>query len=78
MLHPSYSELMDKVNENSPKQNKINSRYSIVLMTSKRAREINDGAEVLVEIDDKKNNDIKPVSVAIAEIYAGKIKIKLT
>ena len=40
MLHPSYTELMDKINgeENIGEEPAINSRYSIVIATSKRAR----------------------------------------
>jgi len=56
MLHPSYSDLMNVVNsEVEPgEQAVVNSRYSIVMATSKRAREIIDGAEPLVKDDGKK------------------------
>ena len=42
MLHPSYSDLMKVVNsEVEPGEAKVvNSRYSIVMATSKRARQI--------------------------------------
>ena len=45
MLHPSYTDLMSVVNaEVEPgEQPVVNSRYSIVLATAKRAREIIDG-----------------------------------
>jgi DNA-directed RNA polymerase subunit omega len=48
----------------------VNSRYSIVMATSKRARQIIDGKEALVEDAQK-----KPLSVAIDEMNQGKIKI---
>jgi DNA-directed RNA polymerase subunit omega len=73
MLHPSYTDLMAVVNsEVEPgEQPVVNSRYSIVLATAKRAREIIDGQEPLVAADPTK----KPLSVAVEELYDGKVKI---
>lgn len=51
----------------------VNSRYSIVLATAKRAREIIDGQDPLVPVDSKKKE--KPLSIAIDEVYNGKVKI---
>ena len=48
----------------------VQSRYSIVMATSKRARQIIAGDEPLVEADDK-----KPLSIAVEELYKGKVKI---
>ena len=50
MLHPSYTELMEKINKEGEtgEEPVINSRYSIVIATSKRAREIIAGDEPLV------------------------------
>ena len=48
----------------------VNSRYSIVLATAKRAREIIAGEEPLVKSDSN-----KPLSIAVDELYKGKIKI---
>ena len=50
MIHPSYVELMEKVNENVEvgEEPVVNSRYTIVAATSKRARQIIDGAEPLI------------------------------
>ena len=47
MLHPSYNDLMSVVNsEVEPGEEPVvNSRYSIVLATAKRARQIIDGSE---------------------------------
>jgi len=74
MLQPSYSELMDKLNESNSEQDKINSRYSIVIAVSKRARQINNKENLLLDIDKFYGNE-KPVSMAIDELYNGKIKI---
>lgn len=73
MLHPSYTDLMSVVNaEVEPgEQPVVNSRYSIVLATAKRAREIIDGQEPMVTADPKK----KPLSIAVDEVYHGKVKI---
>lgn len=72
MIHPSYSDLMKVVNsEVEPGEAKVvNSRYSIVMATSKRARQIIGGEEAFVESQGK-----KPLSVAIDELNRGKIKI---
>lgn len=73
MLHPSYSDLMKVVNsEVEPGEAPVvNSRYSIVMATSKRARQIISGADPLV----KTKNATKPLSVAVEELNQGKIKI---
>ena len=73
MLHPSYSDLMAVVNsEVEPgEQPVVQSRYSIVYATAKRARQIIAGEQPLV-----KNVKInKPLSVAIEELNSGKVKI---
>ena len=49
----------------------VNSRYSIVMATAKRAREIIDGAEPLVRTKDGE----KPLSIAIDELNQGKVTI---
>ena len=72
MLHPSYSDLMKVVNsEVEPGEAPVvNSRYSIVMATSKRARQIISGDEALV-----RGNNMKPLSLAVEELNQGKIKI---
>lgn len=72
MIHPSYTDLMEVVNsEVEPGEHPVvNSRYSIVLATAKRAREIIAGEEPLVKSDSN-----KPLSIAVDELYKGKIKI---
>ncbi|MBQ9862295.1 MAG: DNA-directed RNA polymerase subunit omega [Lachnospiraceae bacterium] len=72
MLHPSYSDLMKVVNSDvEPGEAKVvNSRYSIVMATSRRARQIIAGDEPYVEAEGK-----KPLSIAVDELNQGKIKI---
>ena len=72
MLHPSYTDLMEVVNsEVEPgEQPVVQSRYSIVMATSKRARQIIAGDEPLVP-----NNGKKPLSIAVEELYNSKVKI---
>ena len=50
MLHPSYSDLMNVVNSNVEEGEEpvVNSRYSIVMATAKRARQIIGGKKALV------------------------------
>ena len=72
MLHPSYSDLMAVVNkEVEPgEQPVVQSRYSIVMATSKRARQIIGGEEPLVN-----ENGKKPLSIAVDELYNSKVRI---
>jgi DNA-directed RNA polymerase subunit omega len=49
----------------------VNSRYSIVLATSKRARQLIDGELPLVHAKEGQ----KPLSTAIEELNEGKLKI---
>lgn len=73
MLHPSYTDLMQVVNKDveEGETKVVNSRYSIVMATAKRAREIIDGSRPLVRA---KNRD-KALSVAIDELNQAKITI---
>jgi len=72
MLHPSYSDLMNVVNSDvEPGEVPVvSSRYSIVMATSKRARQLTAGEEPYVDADGK-----KALSVAVEELNEGKIKI---
>ena len=72
MIHPSYTELMKVVNsEVEPGEVPVvNSRYSIVMATSKRARQIIAGEEPLVPAKGR-----KPLSIAVDELNQGKIQI---
>lgn len=73
MLHPSYVELMKVVNDNVEigEEPVVNSRYSIVCATAKRARQIIEGKEPLVEAEKGE----KPLSVAVKELYNGDLQI---
>ena len=73
MLHPSYSDLMAVANSEveDGEQPVVQSRYSIVMATSKRARQIIAGDAPLVEKAEGK----KPLSIAVEELYNSKIKI---
>ena len=73
MLHPSYSDLIEVVNSGVEEGEApvAQSRYSIVIATAKRARQLISGAEPLVEDAEGK----KPLSIAVEELYSGEIKI---
>lgn len=58
MISPSIVSLLEKVDN----------RYSLVVVTARRARQLIDGEEALVDIDSP-----KPVTIAINEIEDGKI-----
>lgn len=61
MLSPSFKDVLKEED----------SRYTLVMLVSKRARQIIQGEKPLVETD-----SIKPVSIAIEEILAGKVTYK--
>jgi len=72
MLHPSYVELMNAINENAENDDEIiTSRYSIVIAAAKRARQLIENADSEVEDYHSK----KPLSVAVEELMTGKVKI---
>ncbi len=72
MLHPSYTDLINAVNADVEpgEQPVVQSRYSIVIATAKRARQLVDGEEATVPSFGK-----KPLSIAIDEVYKKKVKI---
>lgn len=73
MIHPSYVDLMKVVNKDVEEGETpvINSRYSIVMATAKRARQLVDGDDPLVDNAEGK----KPLSVAVEELNEAKIRI---
>ncbi len=73
MIHPSYVDLMQVVNKGVEEGETpvINSRYSIVMATAKRARQIVDGDEPLIDVPEGE----KPLSIAVEELNQGKIRI---
>ncbi|MDS0524949.1 DNA-directed RNA polymerase subunit omega [Clostridium sp. SHJSY1] len=58
MINPSVIDLLKKVED----------RYSLVIVTSKRARQLIDGAKKLSEVDSK-----KPLTIAINEVNEGSV-----
>ncbi len=62
MLYPSLDTLVQKAD----------SRYTLVIATAKRARQIMDGSDVLLEAEAS-----KPVTKALTEINEDKIKYKI-
>ena len=73
MLHPSYTDLMKVVNKDveEGETKVVNSRYSIVMATAKRAREIIDGVMPMVAVKDGE----KPCRVAIFDLNRPKNKV---
>ena len=71
MLRPSYSDLLEVITQDA-EDITIGSRYTIVIAAAKRARQLVDHAEPM--IDNVKVD--KPVSIAVREIYEGKLKIR--
>ncbi|MCD8222995.1 MAG: DNA-directed RNA polymerase subunit omega [Clostridiales bacterium] len=74
MLRPSYLDLIEAVNKDVQpgEEPLVQSRYSIVLASAKRARQLIDGEEPLISSKDAEN---KPLSIAVQELYRGKVKI---
>ena len=72
MLHPSYTDLINVVNKDIEpgEQPVVQSRYSIVIAASKRARQLIAGDDAMVAGAAGK----KPLSIAI-ELYQQKVKI---
>ena len=72
MLHPSYSDLMQIANSEVGEGEEllVNSRYSIVMATSKRARQIIAGHGSFAS-----DLEQKPLSMAVEELGSSKIKI---
>ena len=60
MVKPTVAELLEKVDN----------RYTLVIATAKRARQISDGDKVLTKTD-----DVAAVSIAADEIEDGKVTV---
>ena len=58
MIYPSADTIEDRVK----------SRYSLVVLSAKRAKQIKEGAPVLIDTD-----STNPLTVALEEIAAGKV-----
>ena len=74
MIHPSYKEMITAVNQEREDDTVpvVSSRYSIVMATAKRARQIIDGDEPMVTDSPEKT---KPLSIAVEAVYEGVVKI---
>lgn len=77
MIHPSYVEMIEHINEGQDQEEAplVTSRYSVVLATAKRARQLIDGAEPKVDTTYPNGKEKKPLSIAVDELYSGKVKI---
>ena len=77
MIHPSYVEMIDKINADQDREDAplVTSRYSIVLATARRARQIVSGVEAFVNCYDRNGKARKPLSVAVDEFYEDKVHI---
>ena len=73
MIHPSYVDLMKVVNQGVEEGEEpiISSRYSIVMATARRARQLVAGDDPLVENAEGR----KALSVAVEELNEEKIRI---
>ena len=73
MIHPSYVDLMNVVNKEveEGEQPVINSRYSVVMATARRARQIIAGDEPMVRVKDRQ----KPLSIAVDEMNQAQLRI---
>ena len=73
MIHPSYVELMKVVNNNVEfgEEPVVNSRYSLVIAAQELSRQIIAGDEPMAD----KITCPKPLSIAVEELYEGKVKI---
>lgn len=74
MLHPSYTDLINAVNSGAAESGDepvVQSRYSIVIATAKRSRQIIAGDEPMIA----KAYNKKPLSIAVEELYEQKVKI---
>ena len=73
MIHPSYVDLMKVVNKGVEEGEEpvISSRYSVVMATAKRARQIIAGDEPMVKVKDNQ----KPLSIAVDEMNQDTLRI---
>lgn len=70
MLRPSYTDLLEALVNDGVDEDIASSRYSIVIAAAKRARQLVDDPNPLTECDVERS-----VSIAVKELYEGKIKI---
>ena len=73
MIHPSYVDLMQAVNSQVEEGDEpvISSRYSIVMATARRARQLIAGDDPLV----RAKGSTKPLSIAVEELNRQEVRI---
>ena len=73
MLRPTYNDLIDSMNKSREEvELEVQSRYSVVIASAKRARQIIDGDAPLVKAEE----DRKPLSIAIEEISKNLVNVE--
>ena len=73
MLRPTYNDLIDSMNKNREEgELEVQSRYSVVIASAKRVRQIIDGDAPLVKAEE----DRKPLSIAIEEISKNLVNVE--
>ena len=73
MLRPTYNDLIESMNRNREEgELEVQSRYSVVIASAKRARQLISGEEPLIKGEEGK----KPLSVAIEEISRNLVNVE--
>ena len=76
MSQQTYNDLIDAANNTNAIQDDtdtlVESRYSVVIASAKRARQLIDGAEPVLPVDPSR----KPLSIAVEELAKNAITIK--
>ena len=73
MLRPTYNDLIESMNRNREEgELEVQSRYSVVIASAKRARQLIDGEETLIKGEEGK----KPLSMAIEEISRNLVNVE--
>ena len=73
MLRPTYNDLIDSMNKNREEgELEVQSRYSVVIASAKRARQIIDGDAPLGKAEEGR----KPLSIAIEEISKNLVNVE--
>ena len=73
MLRPTYNDLIDSMNKNREEgEPEVQSRYSVVIASAKRARQIISGDAPLLPGEEGK----KPLSIAIEEISKNLVHVE--
>ena len=73
MLRPTYNDLIESMNRNREEgELEVQSRYSVVIASAKRARQLSNGEEPLIKGEEGK----KPLSMAIEEISRNLVNVE--